>query len=84
MAMKAIDSHYYFSDVQVRGAYSSKSLRSLAQKKIELQTLPGDDDALRAGKVDLGRRRVEDHDFVACLAACGMLQPQSLRDLALR
>ncbi len=52
LAMKAIDSHYYFSDVQVRGAYSTKALRYLAQKGIKLQTLPEDDGTLRAGKVD--------------------------------
>lgn len=52
LAMKAIDSHYYFSDVQVRGAYSSKALRYLAQEGIELRTLPEDKETLRDGKVD--------------------------------
>ena len=52
MAMKAIDSHYYFSDVQIRGYYSSKALRFLTAKGITLQTDPGDDEALKEGKVD--------------------------------
>ena len=52
LAIKAIDSHYYFSDVQVRGAYSPKALRYLAQKGIDLQTLPEDGGTLQAGTVD--------------------------------
>jgi 6-phospho-beta-glucosidase len=52
MAMKSIDSHYYFSDVQVRGRYSSKAIRYLTSKGITLQTDPGDNAALQKGIVD--------------------------------
>lgn len=51
-ALKAIDDHYYFSDVQVRGRYSEKALRRLASKGVTLQTEPGDAEALRQGTVD--------------------------------
>lgn len=52
IAMKSIDKHYYFSDVQVRGRYSSKAIRYLANKGITLQTNPEDDKALEEGIVD--------------------------------
>ena len=52
MAMKSIDSHYYFSDVQVRGRYSPKAKRYLASKGIALQIASGDDTALKEGIVD--------------------------------
>ena len=52
MAMKAIDTHYYFSDVQVRGYYSAKAHRILAAKNISLEKLPGDDKLLEEGTVD--------------------------------
>jgi len=52
MAMKSIDMHYYFSDVQVRGYYSEKALRFLAAKGISLEKLPGDDELLLEGTVD--------------------------------
>ena len=52
MAMKSIDSHYYFSDVQVRGRYSPKAIRYLASKGITLQTDPADDATLKEGVVD--------------------------------
>ena len=51
-AMKAIDLHYYFSDVQVRGRYSEKALRLLAEKGVSLEKLPGDDKLLQEGTVD--------------------------------
>ncbi|MCG1013123.1 6-phospho-beta-glucosidase [Tepidanaerobacter sp. GT38] len=51
-AMKAMDQHYYFSDVQVRGYYSSKAKSFLASKGIELETEPEDETALREGTVD--------------------------------
>jgi len=52
MAMKAIDMHYYFSDVQVRGYYSKKALSFLAAKGVSLEKLPGDDELLSEGTVD--------------------------------
>ncbi|MCL1928283.1 MAG: 6-phospho-beta-glucosidase [Treponema sp.] len=52
MAMKAIDSHYYFSDVQVRGCYSAKALRLLEEKGVSLEKLSGDDQLLQEGTVD--------------------------------
>ena len=52
MAMKAIDAHYYFSDVQVRGYYSTKALGILAAKGISVEKQPGDDKLLQEGKVD--------------------------------
>jgi len=51
-AMKAIDMHYYFSDVQARGRYSEKALRFLAEKGVTLERLSGDDELLREGTVD--------------------------------
>ncbi|WP_296971441.1 6-phospho-beta-glucosidase [Tepidanaerobacter sp. EBM-38] len=52
IAMQSIDKHYYFSDVQVRGCYSPKAIRYLANKGITLQTNPEDDKALEEGIVD--------------------------------
>ncbi|NTW96027.1 MAG: 6-phospho-beta-glucosidase [Erysipelotrichaceae bacterium] len=49
---KAIDDHLYFSDVQVRGAYSEKAKAYLLMNKIYLKTLPQDDALLKLGKVD--------------------------------
>ncbi|MBR5754429.1 MAG: 6-phospho-beta-glucosidase, partial [Erysipelotrichaceae bacterium] len=50
--MLTMDNHYYFSDVQVRGAYSEKARRYLANNGIKLETLPEDDMILSEGKVD--------------------------------
>lgn len=52
MAMQSIDSHYYFSDVQVRGFYSNKALKYLAGRGVSLQIEPGDEAALKEGTVD--------------------------------
>ena len=52
LAMKAIDAHYYFSDVQVKGCYSAKALRLLEEKGVSLEKLPGDDQVLQEGTVD--------------------------------
>jgi len=52
MAMQSIDSHYYFSDVQVRGFYSNKALNYLAGRGVSLQIEPGDEAALKEGTVD--------------------------------
>jgi 6-phospho-beta-glucosidase len=51
-ALQAMDSHYYFSDVQVRGEYSTKALVMLARKGIALETEPSDFDDLKNGTVD--------------------------------
>ena len=51
-AMKAMDAHYYYSDVQVRGYYSAKAKKFLAKNGIELICEPTDDADLMAGKVD--------------------------------
>ena len=51
-AMKAIDSHYYFSDVQVRGFYSVKAMRMLEEKGVTLDMTKTDEAALANGKVD--------------------------------
>ena len=52
LQMKAMDLHYYFSDVQVRGAYSSKAKKMLKEKNVELVTEPQDESILRQGTVD--------------------------------
>jgi len=51
-AQKAIDDHLYFSDVQVRGAYSTKAVCFLMDHGLTLKTHPEDDEVLRQGKVD--------------------------------
>ena len=51
-ALDALDQHWYFSDVQVRGAYSRKAQRFLARHGVELAMQPGDREALRDGRVD--------------------------------
>ena len=50
--MSSIDRHYYFSDVQVRGYYSSKTKAFQERHNVELQKLPEDDEILRNGTVD--------------------------------
>lgn len=51
-ALHSLDHHYFFSDVQVRGAYSEKAKKFLAAKGINLQIEPDDDRILKEGKVD--------------------------------
>ncbi|MGB8454580.1 MAG: 6-phospho-beta-glucosidase [Anaerocolumna sp.] len=51
-AMEAIDLHYIFSDVQVRGAYSQKALKRFAAGGFKLEMEPGDNEILKAGAVD--------------------------------
>lgn len=51
-AMQAMDSHYFFSDVQVRGAYSSKAQKLLAKKGVVLDIQPEDAALLQNGRVD--------------------------------
>lgn len=46
------DLNYYFSDVQVRGAYSTKALKFLENKNVHLVQEPEDNDILKKGTVD--------------------------------
>jgi len=50
--MEAIDSHYLFSDVQVRGAYSRKARKFFERQGIVLAKEPEDEAVLKAGTVD--------------------------------
>lgn len=52
LAMQAMDLHYLFSDVQVRGYYSQKNKALLKRKGVNLTVLPEDETVLKAGKVD--------------------------------
>lgn len=51
-AMEAIDMHYIFSDVQVRGAYSNKAKKFFDNKNINIKGEPEDDSVLEQGTVD--------------------------------
>ena len=51
-SMKSIDQHYYFSDVQVRGAYSNKAKKFLECNNVNVGLEAGDEKALSEGKVD--------------------------------
>jgi 6-phospho-beta-glucosidase len=51
-AMQAIDSHYLFSDVQVRGAYSRKAVTMQAEKGAVPIGEPEDTEVLKKGTVD--------------------------------
>ena len=46
------DETYYYSDVQVRGKYSSKSIRFLKKYGINIKMEPEDEETLMNGKVD--------------------------------
>ncbi len=50
--MRQMDTHYYFSDVQVRGYYSPKAKKLLDRKGVTLRIAPGDEALLNAGRVD--------------------------------
>ncbi len=52
MAMEDMDKHYYFSDVQVRGYYSSKAKKFLARNNVQLDIQDGDATILKEGTVD--------------------------------
>ena len=52
LSMKAMDLHYYFSDVQVRGYYSRNALRSLMKKNVHLEITEEDKQILKRGTVD--------------------------------
>ena len=51
-AMEDMDRHWYYTDVQARGAYSRKALSWLAGKGITLPWQPGDEEILQRGCVD--------------------------------
>ena len=46
------DLNYYFSDVQVRGAYSRKALKFLEKNNVHLAQEREDNDILKKGTVD--------------------------------
>lgn len=50
--MQAMDMQYYYSDVQVRGYYSSKAKKMQQALGVKLAAEPEDDAILREGKVD--------------------------------
>lgn len=50
--MEAIDVHYLFSDVQVRGYYSAKAKKFFERKGVVLEQTPEDATALKNGTVD--------------------------------
>jgi len=50
--MEMRDTHYYFSDVQVRGYYSNKALKFHKKANVELDCSEEDKDALKDGTVD--------------------------------
>ena len=51
-SMKMMDNHYLFSDVQVKGYYTSKAKKILAAKNVVLEMEEGDDEILSQGCVD--------------------------------
>jgi 6-phospho-beta-glucosidase len=51
-AMRALDFHYLFSDVQVRGSYSRKAINFLAERKALPEQEAGDAEILKNGTVD--------------------------------
>lgn len=51
-AMKMMDNHYLFSDVQVKGYYTSKAKKLLKAKNVVLKMEEGDEEILRQGTVD--------------------------------
>lgn len=51
-AMRRMDQHYYFSDVQVRGYYSNLARRLWRENNICIQMEPQDAQILREGTVD--------------------------------
>lgn len=52
LAMKELDYHYYYSDVQVRGFYSNKAKKFLKNNNIELDITKKDEEDLKQGIVD--------------------------------
>lgn len=51
-SINAMDMHYYFSDVQVRGYYTNKNKKILERKNVTLEIKPEDIEVLRKGRVD--------------------------------
>jgi len=51
-AMKIMDTHYLFSDVQVKGYYTSKAKKFLEGKNVVLEMEEGDEEILKEGSVD--------------------------------
>jgi 6-phospho-beta-glucosidase len=51
-AMQAMDSHYLFSDVQIRGTYSRKAINMQAEKGAVPDQDAGDEEILKNGTVD--------------------------------
>lgn len=51
-AMKAMDLHYLFADVQARGYYSNKAKKILEQHEVKLPMMDGDEELLKEGTVD--------------------------------
>jgi 6-phospho-beta-glucosidase len=51
-SMRRSDQNYYFSDVQVRGAYSSKAKKFLERHHVSLAVQPEDEKCLKEGVVD--------------------------------
>jgi 6-phospho-beta-glucosidase len=51
-SMRRIDQAYYFSDVQVRGHYSTKAAKFLERHNVKLQVEAGDEQILKEGTVD--------------------------------
>ena len=50
--MEEMNRHYAFSDVMVRGFYSENQKLYLERQKVHLEMEPGDEEILKAGKVD--------------------------------
>lgn len=50
--MERMDQHYYFSDVQVRGAYSEKAKKYLKRNNIFLDITKEDEEIIKKGTVD--------------------------------
>jgi 6-phospho-beta-glucosidase len=51
-AVRLLDTHYIFSDIQIRGSYSRKALEFFRRCGVELPVTNGDEETLRAGTVD--------------------------------
>ena len=52
LSMKFEDMNMYYTDVMVRGYYSKKVKKALENFKLEIPFIDGDEDILKAGKVD--------------------------------
>ncbi|AMB98558.1 6-phospho-beta-glucosidase [Aerococcus urinaehominis] len=52
LAEEAMRLRYFFPDVQVRGYYPNYALKEFEREGLNIPILPGDDEILKAGKVD--------------------------------